>query len=90
MPVRRVRGTPGHAQLASPMSGTLITDPLVGITSETLRSGVTSATPGQTFEFARVTFAPQATISLHPNPGGQLVSVLSGELTLMATQTGGS
>ena len=37
------------------------------------------------FELARVTFAPQATIPLHTNPGAQLVSVLSGELTLMAT-----
>ncbi|MDF2758351.1 MAG: Cupin domain, partial [Thermomicrobiales bacterium] len=60
-----------------------------GITSETLCSGVPSATPGQTFELARVTFAPQATIPLHTNPGAQLVSALSGELTLMATQARG-
>ena len=71
------------------MAGTPITDPLAGITSETLGSGVPSATPGQTFELARVTFAPQATIPLHTNPGAQLVSVLSGELTLMAIQAGG-
>ena len=83
------RGTPGHAQSASPMAGTPITDPLAGITSETLGSGVPGATPGQSFELARVTFAPQATIPLHTNPGAQLVSVLSGELTLMATQAGG-
>ena len=82
-------GTPGYAQSASPMAGTPSTDPLAGITSETLGSGVPSATPGQTFELARVTFAPEATIPLHTNPGAQLVSVLSGELTLMATQAGG-
>ena len=83
------RGTPGYAQLTSPMAGTPIADPLAGITSETLGSGLPSATPGQTFELARVTFAPEATIPLHTNPGAQLVSVLSGELTLMATQAGG-
>ena len=83
------RGTPGSAQSASPMAGTPSTDPLAGITSETLGSGVPSATPGQALELARVTFAPQATIPLHTNPGAQLVSVLSGELTLMATQAGG-
>ena len=83
------RGTSGNAQSASPMAGTPITDPLAGITSETLGSGVPSAAPGQTFELARVTFAPGATIPLHTNPGAQLVSVLSGELTLMATQAGG-
>jgi quercetin dioxygenase-like cupin family protein len=84
------RGTPGYAQSASPMAATPSTDPLAGITSETLGSGVPSATPGETFELARVTFAPEATIPLHTNPGAQLVSVLSGELTLMATQTGGN
>ena len=84
------RGTPGSAQSASPTAGTPITDPLAGITSETLGSGLPSATPGQTLELARITFAPQATIPLHTNPGAQLVSVLSGELTLMATQAGGS
>jgi quercetin dioxygenase-like cupin family protein len=82
-------GAPGYAQSASPMAGTPITDPLAGITSETLGSGVPSAAPGQTFELARVTFAPQATIPFHTNPGAQLVSVLSGELTLLATQSGG-
>ena len=82
-------GTPGYAQSASPMASTPSTDPLAGITSETLGSGVPSTTPGQTFELTRVTFAPQATIPLHTNPGAQLVSVLSGELTLMATQAGG-
>jgi quercetin dioxygenase-like cupin family protein len=82
-------GTPGYAQSTSPMTGTPSTDPLAGITSETLGSGVPRATPGQTFELARVTFAPGATIPLHTNPGAQLVSVLSGELTLMATQAGG-
>jgi quercetin dioxygenase-like cupin family protein len=71
------------------MAGTPSTDPLAGIMSETLGSGLPSATPGQTFELARVTFAPQATIPLHTNPGAQLVSVLSGELMLMATQAGG-
>ena len=84
-----VRGTPGYAQSASPMVGTPTTDPLAGITSETLGSGVPSTTPGQTFELARVTFAPEATIPFHTNPGAQLVSVLSGELTLLATQAGG-
>jgi quercetin dioxygenase-like cupin family protein len=69
--------------------GAVPTAPLAGITSETLGSGVPSATPGQRFELARVTVAPQATIPLHTNPGAQLVSVLSGELTLMATQAGG-
>src|SRR5215217_2410135 len=83
------RSTPGYAQSASPMAGTPSTDPLAGITSETLGSGVPSATPGQSFELASVTFAPGATIPLHTNPGAQLVSVLSGELTLMATQAGG-
>src|SRR4051812_26804121 len=83
------RGTPGSAQSASPTAGMPITDPLAGITSETLGSGVPSATPGQTFELARVTFAPGATIPLHTNPGAQLLSVVSGELTLMATQPGG-
>lgn len=82
-------GTLGYAQSASPVAGTPNTDPLAGITSETLGSGLPSATPGQTFELARVTFAPEATIPLHTNPGAQLVSVLSGELTLMATQAGG-
>src|SRR3954468_8228343 len=82
-------GTPGYAQSTSSMTGTPSTDPLAGITSETLGSGVPGATPGQTFELARVTFAPGATIPLHTNPGAQLVSVLSGELTLMATQAGG-
>jgi quercetin dioxygenase-like cupin family protein len=71
------------------MAGTPSTDLLAGITSETLGSGLPSATPGQTFELARITFAPEATIPLHTNPGAQLVSVLSGELTLMATQAGG-
>src|SRR3954451_23654610 len=83
------RSIPGYAQSASPMAGTPITDPLAGITSETLGSGMPSATPGQTFELARVTFAPDATIPFHTNPGAQLVSVVSGELTLMATQPGG-
>ncbi len=83
------RGTPGYAQSTSPVAGTPSTDPLAGITSETLGSGLPSATPGQTFELARVTFAPEATIPLHTNPGAQLVSVLSGELTLMASQAGG-
>jgi quercetin dioxygenase-like cupin family protein len=83
------RSTPGYAQSASPMAGTPSTDPLAGITSETLGSGLPSATPGLTFELARVTFAPEATIPLHTNPGAQIVSVLSGELTLMATQAGG-
>ena len=83
------RGTPGSAQSASPTAGTTVTDPLAGITSETLGSGLPSAAPGQTFELARVTFAPDATIPFHTNPGAQLVSVLSGELTLMATQAGG-
>ena len=82
-------GTPGYAQSASPMAGTPSTDPLAGITSETLGSGVPSAMPGQSFELASVTFAPGATIPLHTNPGAQLVSMLSGELTLMATQAGG-
>src|SRR5215218_10510546 len=78
------QGAPGYAQSASPMAGTPSTDPLAGISSETLGSGVPSATPGQTFELARVTFAPGATIPFHTNPGAQLVSVLSGELTLLA------
>ena len=82
-------GTIAHAQSVSPLAGTPSTDPLAGITSETLGSGLPSTTPGQTFELARVTFAPEATIPLHTNPGAQLVSVLSGELTLMATQAGG-
>jgi quercetin dioxygenase-like cupin family protein len=83
------RGTPGSAQSASPMAGTPTTDPFAGITSETLGSGLPSTTPGQTFELARVIFAPDATIPFHTNPGAQLVSVLSGELTLLATQAGG-
>src|SRR5215217_2692394 len=83
------RAIPGSAQSASPVAGTPITDPLAGITSETLGSGVPGATPGQSFELASVTFAPGATIPLHTNPGAQLVSMLSGELTLMATQAGG-
>ena len=82
-------GTLGHAQSTSPMAGTPSPDPLAGITSETWGSGVPSAAPSQAFELGRVTFAPQATIPLHTNPGAQLVSVLSGELTLMATQAGG-
>jgi hypothetical protein len=63
------RGAGGYAESASPMAGTPITDPLAGITSEPLGSGWPSATPGQTFELARVTFAPEATIPLHTNPG---------------------
>jgi quercetin dioxygenase-like cupin family protein len=82
------RGTPGYAQSASPMAS-MPTDPFAGITSETLGSGLPSSTPGETFELARVTFAPDATIPFHTNPGAQLVSVLSGELTLLATQAGG-
>jgi quercetin dioxygenase-like cupin family protein len=82
-------GTSGSAQSASPMAGTPSGDPLAGITSESLGSGVPSTTPGQSFELARVTFEPEATIPLHTNPGAQLVSVISGELTLMATQPGG-
>jgi quercetin dioxygenase-like cupin family protein len=50
---------------------------------------VPSAAPGQSFELATVTFAPDATIPFHTNPGSQLVSVLSGELTLTAIQAGG-
>lgn len=88
------RGTLGQTPSASPMTGTPAastpsTDPLAGITSETLGSGVPSAAPDQAFELARVTFAPEATIPLHTNPGSQLVSVLSGELTLTAIQAGG-
>ncbi len=82
-------GTLGQTPSTSPKAGTPSPDPLAGITSETWGSGVPSAAPGQAFELGRVTFAPQATIPLHTNPGAQLVSVLSGELTLMATQAGG-
>jgi hypothetical protein len=71
------------------MAGTPFADPLAGITSETLGSGLPGATPGQTFELARVTFAPEATIPFHTNPGAQRVSVLSGELMMIATQAGG-
>src|SRR5690242_4279956 len=83
------RGAPGHAQTASPTAGTPSPNSLAGITSETLGRGVPSTTPDQSFELARVTFAPGATIPFHTNPGAQLVSVLSGELTLLATQAGG-
>ena len=83
------RGTLGQTPMASPMTGTPSADPMAGITSETLGSGVPSAAPDQAFELARVTFAPDATIPLHTNPGSQLVSVLSGELTLTAIQAGG-
>ena len=61
----------GQTPAASPMTGTPSADPLAGITSETLGSGVPSAAPGQAFELARVTFAPEATIPLHTNPGSQ-------------------
>jgi quercetin dioxygenase-like cupin family protein len=71
------------------MASTSIIDTMAGITSATLGSGVPSTPPGQTFELARVTFALDATIPLHTNPGAQLVSVLSGELTLMTTQARG-
>jgi len=72
------RGTPGSAQSPSPLAGTPSTDPLVGITSETLGRGVPGAASGQTFELARVIFAPEATMPLHTSSGAQLVSVLSG------------
>lgn len=87
--VMGVRGTLGQTPSASPITGTPSADPLAGITSETLGSGVPSAAPGQVFELASVTFAPDATIPLHTNPGSQIVSVLSGELTLTAIQAGG-
>jgi quercetin dioxygenase-like cupin family protein len=83
------RGTLGQTPQASPMTGTPSADPMVGITSETLGSGVPSAAPGQLLELASVTFAPGATIPFHTNPGSQLVSVVSGELTLTAIQAGG-
>lgn len=83
------RGTLGQTPPASPTASTPSTDPMAGITSETLGNGVPSAAPGQVFELASVTFAPGATIPLHTNPGSQIVSVLSGELTLTAIQPGG-
>ena len=83
------RGTLGQTPPASPMMGTPSADPMAAITSETLGSGVPSAAPGQVFELASVTFAPGATIPFHTNPGSQIVSVVSGELTLMAIQAGG-
>jgi quercetin dioxygenase-like cupin family protein len=79
----------GQTPAAPPMTGTPSADPFAGITSETFGSGVPSAAPGQSFELARLTFAPEASIPLHTNPGSQLVSVLSGELTLTAIQAGG-
>jgi quercetin dioxygenase-like cupin family protein len=82
------RGTLGQTPSASPAASTPSAD-MAGITSETLGSGVPSAAPGQSFELATVTFAPDATIPFHTNPGSQLVSVLSGELTLTAIQAGG-
>jgi quercetin dioxygenase-like cupin family protein len=87
--VMGARGTLGQTPAASPTASTPSADPMAGITSETLGSGVPSAAPGQLFELASVTFAPDATIPLHTNPGSQLVSVLSGELTLTAIQSGG-
>ena len=81
--------TPGQTPSTPPMTGTPSADPMAGITSETLGSGVPSAAPDQVFELASVTFAPGATIPLHTNPGSQIVSVLSGELTLTAIQAGG-
>lgn len=84
-----VRGSLGQTPSASPQTDSPSADPLAGITSETLGSGVPSAAPDQAFELASVTFAPGATIPLHTNPGAQLVSVLSGELTLTAIQAGG-
>ena len=83
------RGTLGQTPPASPMTGTPSADPMAGITSETLGSGMPSAAPGKSFELASVTFAPGATIPFHTNPGSQIVSVLSGELTLTAIQAGG-
>jgi quercetin dioxygenase-like cupin family protein len=83
------RGTLGQTPSTSPMTSTPSADPMAGITSETLGSGVPSAAPGQSFELASVTFAPGSTIPLHTNPGSQIVSVLSGELTLTAIQAGG-
>ncbi|MDQ2654264.1 MAG: cupin domain-containing protein [Chloroflexota bacterium] len=83
------RGALGQTPSASPTASTPSADPMAGITSETLGSGVPSAAPGQSFELASVTFAPDATIPLHTNPGSQIVSVLSGELTLTAIQAGG-
>lgn len=82
-------GALGQTPSASPTASTPSADPMAGITSETLGSGVPSAAPGQSFELASVTFAPDATIPLHTNPGSQIVSVLSGELTLTAIQAGG-
>lgn len=83
------RDTLGQTPSASPTASTPGADPFAGITSETMASGVPSAAPGQSFELASLTFAPDASIPLHTNPGAQLVSVLSGELTLTATQAGG-
>lgn len=83
------RGTLGQTPATSPVTSTPSADPMAGITSETLGSGVPSAAPGQLFELASVTFAPGATIPFHTNPGSQIVSVLSGELTLTAVQAGG-
>jgi quercetin dioxygenase-like cupin family protein len=83
------RGALGQTPSSSPTAGTPSADPMAGITSETLGSGVPSAAPGQVFELASVTFAPDATIPFHTNPGSQIVSVLSGDLTLTAIQPGG-
>jgi quercetin dioxygenase-like cupin family protein len=84
-----VSGTLGQTPSASPAASTPSADPMAGITSETLGSGVPSAAQDQVFELASVTFAPDATIPFHTNPGSQIVSVLSGELTLTAIQAGG-
>jgi quercetin dioxygenase-like cupin family protein len=82
-------GALGQTPSAPPTASTPSADPFAGITSETLGSGVPSAAPDQLFELASVTFAPNATIPFHTNPGSQIVSVLSGELTLTAIQAGG-
>lgn len=83
------QGTIGQAQSTSPAAGTPSADPFAGITSETFGIGVASAAPDQSFELDRLTFAPQSSIPFHTNPGAQMVSVLSGELTLTVTQPGG-
>ncbi len=82
-------GALGQTPAPSPVTGTPSADPMAGITSETLGSGEPSAAPGQVFELASVTFAPDASIPFHTNPGSQIVSVLSGELTLTTIQAGG-
>jgi quercetin dioxygenase-like cupin family protein len=83
------QGTIGQAQSTSPVAGTPSADPFAGITGETFGIGVPSVAPDQSFELDRLTFAPQASIPFHTNPGAQMVSVLSGELTVTVTQPGG-